>query len=791
MRVTSTNREFMSAAESERSRWPLLACYVLVLTGLTTTAAVKSPDAELRAMVEEDWTSREQRWGRTPESPQALREAVTRAGRLLEYLRDGLGVPRLAARKAALANWRKAADQCESLDSTRRLALYRQVRWFTRELVLGHPLLAGKPLLFMKRNRFICQMLHEYTGYFYDYGDVTGGGLCLLEQPGFSLKTRDLIQSRLPKGNFTTLALSYDARTIYFAFAERADQKPDFFSPQRRCFHLYAVEADGTNLRQLTEGPNDDVDPCPLPDGGLAFMSSRRGGFARCNNAWEPTISFTLHRIDANGGNVRRLSAHETSEWHPFVMNDGQLVYIRWDYVDRSAANFHGLWTCHPDGAAVASLFGNYTMRITACYQPRPIPGSDRILFVAGAHHADVGGSLVLLDPHRVKFDAKNGEDLFDAIETLTPEICFPESAGWPKSYFHSPWPLSEQCFLVSFSLDPLPGMSSTKKDTRTGLYYFDRFGNLELLYRDPVISSMYPIPLMPRARPPELAQTREAELGQEGEFLLADVRRSFFAMPAGRGICQLRVFQVLPKTDTHMANDPRLGHANAESARMLLGTVPVEKDGSAYFRAPAGKPLYFQAVDELGRAVQSMRSVAYLQPGERRGCVGCHETPGTAAVNRSSLAFRRPPSTLQSGPEGSCPLSYPLLVQPVLDRRCVRCHDGQEGPGKSKLALTGDTAKKFSRSYENLKPYLRWYEWGGASISQIATHPGHIGADESPLARILDDATHQPEVRLTDTDRRSLHLWLDANVPFYGTYTREEQLAQRRGESLPPPRRQ
>ena len=758
-----------------------------------SAAIALQPDAELRRMVEEDWARQELRLGRTDDSPAALQAATVRATKLLDHSQDRLAEAELRSLEKSLAAWRQAADESQSSEATARQTLYRRVRWMARELALRNPAVTGQPLLFMQRNRYICQMLHEYMGYFYDYGNVApGGGMYVLEQPGFSLKTRDLLQGKLTNGNFTTLALSHDARAVYFAFAERSEKKPGFYSSQRRSFNLFGMAPDGTNFRQLTSGVEDDFDPCPLPDGGVAFMSTRRGGFARCNNAWEPCASYTLHRMDPDGGNIRTLSVHETSEWHPSVMNDGRVVYTRWDYVDRSAANFHGLWMSNPDGSAVASLFGNFTMRINACYQPRPIPGSEKLLFVAGAHHADVGGSLVILDPRRVKFDAKNGEDLLESVEKLTPEVCFPEAAGWPKSYFHSPWPLSEDCMIVSFSFDPLPGMSSGEgKDTRTGLYYFDRFGNLELLFRDPAISSMYPIPLTPRTRPPVMASALDADLGDEGEFLLSDVRRSFFPMPAGREVRELRVFQLLPKTPPHIANEPRIGHANAESARMLLGTVPVEADGSAYFRAPAGKPIYFQAVDAEGRAVQSMRSATYLQPGERRGCVGCHEPPGSVAASRPTLAMRRAPSRLQAGPDGSRPMSFPLLVQPVLDRHCVRCHDGQEGSGKSKLTLVSDSAKTFSRSYQNLKPFLRWYEWGGESISQIATHPGHIGADESSLRRVLEDATHRAELKWTDAERRRVYLWLDANVPFYGTYSREEQLAQREGQSAPPPAKQ
>ena len=121
-----------------------------------------------------------------------------------------------------------------------------------------------------------------------------------------------------------------------------------------------------------------------------------------------------------------------------------------------------------------------------------------------------------------------------------------------------------------------------------------------------------------------------------------------------------------------------------------------------------------------------------------------------------------------------------------MLDRHCVRCHDGQEGEGKSKLALTSEPAKGFSRAYQNLKSYLRWYEWGGASISQIATHPGRIGADESPLSRILGDTNHATQAAMPVEDRRRLYLWLDGNVPFYGTYSHDEQLAQRDGQPIP-----
>ncbi|UCG59960.1 MAG: hypothetical protein JSU70_10640 [Phycisphaerales bacterium] len=772
--------------------WVVFAvCGLLFETGFAAAQDGAASEEALRVMVEADWVAQERRKSRTPDEVTSILDAYERGLALLTDLRTNSEGPDFSSEATSLASLRDKVNAADSLNKQARRALYLRIRSVTRDLALKNPLIASRSIVFMKRRRFICQMLHEYLGYFYDYGDIAGGGVCILEEPGRSLGIRDLSRGRLGKGNYTTLALSYDAETIYFAFAERAPKKPDFYSADRRCFHIYRINADGSNLRRLTDGPDDDFDPCPLPDGGIAFMSTRRGGFGRCHNPWEPLPSYTLHRVDASGKNLRTLSFHETNEWHPSVLGDGRIVYSRWDYVDRSAANFHGLWVSNPDGTNPSILFGNYTKHINACFQPRAIPGSDRVIFVAGAHHADVGGSLVVFDPARYELDPATGHDQFDSIEVLTPEVCFPEAPGWPDSYFHSPWPLSENYLLVSFSFDPLPGMGPrVDRDTHTGLYYFDRFGNLELLYRDDDISCMYPVPLAPRPKPRAFPSTLDPDLGDQGEFVLTDVQRSLFPLPEDRRIRELRIFQVLPKTTTHIANQPRIGHANAESARMMLGTVPVEPDGSAYFRVPARKPLYFQAVDERGRAVQSMRSVTYLQPGERRSCVGCHEPSGTTPAKQGTLfALRRPPSQIQPGPDGTRPFSYPRLIQSVLDRNCVRCHDGQKGNLKGEPALTGERAGTFSKSYESLKEYVRWHEWGGSTITEIVTRPGHVGADESPLLKVLQDDTHAQHVHLTEEDRERLYIWLDGNAPFYGTYEREQQIAQANGQAVPPPR--
>ena len=791
-----------------------------VLLAAACLAADKPSDAEtLRTMVEADWALQEKRLARSSETPQALHDALERAQRLLASLSPGPSNraqgPDLAGFKAELASLRLQADAAQSLPTAARITLYLKIRWLCRNAALANPLLAGKRILFLQRHRYINQMLHEYHGYWYDKVP-TGGGVFVLEQPGRSLALTDLTRDRPRQGAYTTLALSYDARTAYFAFVDPNARPAEYSSPDWmdfavlgrpvagrpvtgwRCFHLFALDIASGRIRQITDGPNDDFDPCPLPDGGLAFMSTRRGGYTRCNNPWEPLPVYTLHRMDPSPGqaepygrSVRCLSFHETNEWHPSVLNDGRIVYTRWDYVDRSAANFHGIWTTNPDGTNPMAVFGNYTHRPNACYQPRPIPGSRKIALLAGAHHADVGGSLLVLDPDRISLDAASGQDNLDSVDVITPWIEFPEAPGWPTSYVHSPWPLSEDCFLVSYSHDPLPGMSAkARNDVTTGLYYLDRFGNLELLYRAEGISCMYPIPLAERPRPPVIPSQQLGPAQPDGVFMLSDVGRGMNPLPAGRTVRNLRIFQVLPKTWTHKANRPRIGHANAESARLLLGEVPVEADGSAHFRAPAKAALYFQAVDADGRAVHTMRSVTYLQPGETRGCVGCHEDRA-AAPQGGTLAMRRGPSEIQPGPDGTNPFCYTRLIQPILDRHCVRCHDGKsaaEAGAKPRPLLTGEPAKTFTNSYQALRPLLRWYEWGGATIRPLATMPGACGADASRLTQVLQAHAKAGRIHLSDAELRRFYLWLDGNVPFYGVYADDARRAQDKGQAVPPP---
>ena len=683
--------------------------------------------------------------------------------------------------------------------------LWREVHWARRAIVFCNPLAQTGPLLFVKQAPSIFS--HQLTQY---YGSCArpGGGLFILDQPGVSLRCRQLAAGALPVGSYQHPELSADGRRILFAYCPVPSVPVNREQHLDRFFHLYEMNTDGSGLRQLTSGSFDDFSPRYLPDGRLVFVSTRRGGFHRCGRG--PCPTYTLAVSEADGSNPHPISFHETHEWDPAVLPDGRVLYTRWDYVDRHAVFYEQLWTTRPDGSGVSAFYGNNTFNPVGVWEARPVPGTSRIMATAAAHHAMTAGSIILLD-----IDA--ARDGLSPITRLTPDAPFPESeipvanhsnprawfnpvgvkAGplpaeavrWPGHCYRAPHPLSEKYFLAAYSFDALIGEPDTNPANMFGLYLVDCWGNKELLHRDPEISSLWAVPMAPRTAAPRLASALDPESAQEGRFFVENVHTSWPALPAG-SIKRLRVLQVLPKTTPH-ANEPTVGLANASPGKQVLGTVPVEEDGSAYFRAPARVALVFQALDDAGQAVQVMRSVVYLQPGETASCIGCHEYRHTAPTSRRAIALTRAPSPIEPGPEGSRPFSYARLVQPVLERHCVRCHNPGQLDGK--VILTGEPQGQYSASYLALAPLVSFSSWGGkagdfrVSNSEPISQPGFFGARGSRLTDLLRKGHHDVALPAADLDR--LITWMDANALFYGTFDPVDQRRQLRGELIAGPK--
>jgi hypothetical protein len=357
------------------------------------------------------------------------------------------------------------------------------------------------------------------------------------------------------------------------------------------------------------------------------------------------------------------------------------------------------------------------------------------------------------------------------------------------------------------------------------GIYLMDTFGNRTLLYRDPDIACQCPIAMKPRPKPPVIPHQTlvgvpprtvvpaTTELPKTGTVGVINVNISNRPFPEGTKIKELRIVQVLPKT-TWNANDPWIGYGGDNSARKVLGTVPVHDDGSILFELPVDVPVYFQALDENGFAVQTMRSATYVKPGEKLTCLGCHEGRhyGTAKPTTYPAAFRRPASVIEPDVVGSDPFSFPRLIQPILDKHCVECHAQAKTEGKSfglgrmvsasqiGPKVSDKLAKHFFESYINLNPFVyipspKWsLDWndqlpshGGAhtSFTSARTFPGQFGANRSPLWHLLKKGHY--DVSLDPLELRALALWLDNNADFYGTYEFDTLSAQREGEIVLP----
>lgn len=709
-----------------------------------------------------------------------LQQSLGLAGKTLVFVERSRACPDLAARLTDLER-QAAALPADAVNQRRQLdATVRQLR---RQIIFAHPLLDFDRLLVNK-----CPApgyAHQSRQYLGRYSRP-GPGLAVLgawkDKPHAAL----LLEGRLPRGSVLHPDLSFDARRVVFAFCDHTPRDPNW-----RQFFLWEVGIDGSRLRRLT-GPDseagaegrqtslvEDFDPCYLPDGGIALVSTRTQTHIRCQYGYRYFANFLLYRVEADGTDLRPLSFAEAPEWEPAVLDDGRIVYSRWDYTNRHSYHFQSLWVTRPDGTGTANLYGNLTRNPCNSAEPRQVPGSHKIVCTAAAHHGYTAGSIILVDPRR-------GLDGLPPITRITPEIAFPETEGWPVGAYATPFALSEDLFLAAYTAEPLVREGRVQSEAAYAIYLVDTLGGRELIYRDPAMSCFSPIPVRARPCPPVLPPVvKTAPETNTGVFFVKNVYHSTHTIPAG-SVSGLRVMQVFPQT---VETPPSRSITPYEMPKRILGTAPVGADGSVAFRAPAGQPLLFQLVDRHGMAVMTMRALVYLQAGEVASCVGCHE-PRHVAPERPAmppgLAIHalRPPA----GPRYPGGLSFARTVQPVLDRYCIECHGLRKTDAGLDLSGTleavtfprkqwpGPNKMLVSRAYRALLSREGLVKVAHADMETDYSTPGDYFAHAGRLAGMLlaghPDAAGKPRVAL---DRESLGRivdWLDANAVYYGDYS-------------------
>ena len=768
--------------------------------------------SDFGAMIQYEWL-REDKIAPHDGAAYALsaKKHLSKAAELLDDLAETLTEQDAESFETTLADLEQKSANIDGADAAAAERFYALVRGLKRKIAFANPLTDFGKMIFVKR--FPSSYSHLVMQYF-GWRARKGGGIFLLDEPGKSLACRDLFGGKLSCGSVLEPRLSFDAKRLVFSFVDLSSgvnydpYKVHFTDPDDGFYHVWTANADGSDLTQITNGSFDDITPNFMPDGNIVFSSTRRRGYARCfwwgfGERWHV---YTIHTMNADGSDIKTLSWHDTNEWFPEISHDGQIVYARWDYIDRDAVTHQNFWVMRPDGTNPRALWGNATPKPHCTFQAKPIPESGKYVFTASAHHSITAGPVTLVDP-------AIGADGVESLTRVTETIPFPEAESMNiPEYYDSPQPLSEKYFLVSYSPWPLHWEGQApNRGNALGIYLLDVFGNRELIYRDPSIGATNPTPLTVRSVPPILPSQLPADAPAWGEMNVTDVYQGLGDTVERSRVKALRVVQLFPKV-TRDADDPLIGAGREENGRAILGCVPVESDGSAFFRVPAQTPFYLQALDENGFAVQTMRSLTYLQPGEKISCVGCHESRDSSAYSvpehfaadaTRPLAMRRAASEIEPGRFGGRPFSYAETIQPILDLKCVACHNGEKKEGGIDLTggTVGEGGKAVSTSYAALTGDVDFWgegtnpanakralvpRFGARNAIQMTAPGGEYGALGSRLIKLLRDV--HAETPLTADELEAFATWIDLNAIFSGTSEPTMREKALRGEKLPMP---
>ena len=558
------------------------------------------------------------------------------------------------------------------------------------------------------------------------------------------------------------LKLHWDAERLMFSMVD-TDKR----------WQIFEVKLDGTGLRKLIETPEKDLeffDATYLPSGKLIAVSNIGYNGVPCVNGNDEVGNMCLYNPADNS--LRRLTFDQDANWAPTLMNNGRVMYTRWEYTDLTHYFSRFVMHMNPDGTEQKSLYGSGSYFPNSTFDAKPLPGysSQFIGIISGHHGVTRSGRLILFDPTKSR-KAEKGmlQELPFRDRKIVPIVKDRLVDGvWPQ--FIKPYPLTDKYFLVTAKLT---------ENSLWGIYLVDIYDNLTLIAEFEGEGLICPIPVKKTPVPPVIPD-KINPASKESTVFIQDIYEGEGLKGVPRG--EVKAFRVLAyeyaynKTPSdHWAQ----GIQSGWDIKRLLGTVPVEEDGSALFTIPANTPISLQPLDSEGRAIQWMRSWMTGMPGETVSCVGCHEDQNQLPIPKRVKASTIAPHAITKPEGGQRSFTFDLEVQPVLDRACIACHDGS-----NKLAdFTGGRIDKFSgygESYLNLHPYV--YRQGPEAEIEVL-NPYEYHASVSPLIKILKTGHHG--VKLTDKEWKTLYNWIDFNAPYHGTFKANvfkgvEQIARR-----------
>src|SRR5512133_3501387 len=556
------------------------------------------------------------------------------------------------------------------------LELYLEICQRRRELRL-QTVMAKTPRIVFTKHRTLRPSFFAYTEGQSDAQSERhfqpGSELCLLDLTESPSQMRVLVSD--PTGAIRDPAVSWDGTRVLFAWKKSLNEDD---------YHLYELNVVSNAMRQITFGEGfADYEPAYLPNGDIIFASTRCVQTVDC---WWTEVS-NLFTCDGSGRFLRRLTWDQVHAIYPQVLDDGRVIYTRWDYNDRGQIFPQPLFQMFQDGTGQTEFYVNNSWFPTTIAHARGIPGTTKALAILCGHHSSQAGKLAVIDPSKGRQENSGVQLIAPVRETPAERV---DSYGQEGELWQYPYPLNERECLVTYA--PLGWDQPEKRrgDADFGIYWMDLDGRRELLACDAKLPCSQPVPLA-RRPVPRLWANRVDYTKATGTFYMQDiyVGPGLKGVPRGT-IKQLRVV-ALEYRAAGIGNNGSSGPGGgalvctpvsigngAWDVKKVLGQVKVYEDGSALFVVPARTPVFFQALDDQGRAVQTMRSWSTLQPNEFFACVGCHEDKNSFPPTQNygfSLAMKAGAQTLAPfyGPPRG--FSFPSEIQPILDRHCIRCH--------------------------------------------------------------------------------------------------------------------
>ncbi|MDP7286869.1 MAG: DUF1080 domain-containing protein [Phycisphaerae bacterium] len=609
---------------------------------------------------------------------------------------------------------------------------------------------AAPRLVYVKRNHFKRP---------FGIGSIIGWDIFI---PGGGIYVRDLTKTgpaaetelfRKDDGIIYDMSLSFDAKKILFAWRDCKKGDP---------FHIYEIGADGKGLRQITDGRFHDIHPFYLPDGKIGFVSSRVEAFTMC----QPGAACALYIMDADGKNMRRIHFGTLADHSPYVQDDGRILFTRWEYQDKNLTYAQGLWTINPDGTRLRLFYGNTIYEPAVTWQAKTIPGRSTVLCTLAPHHGNPIGAVGVIDRSK-------GLENTNAIANITPDVPYrPDlnragGGGGDKQYgwsYRDPHPISADLYMASYG----GGAGGPK---RFGIFALDDKGAKVQLVDDGKLSCFNALPLTPR-KPPLSKPMLPPSKDKFGTFIVTNVYEGLTGVKPGQ-VKAIRVMRIYPKQCNMRGRraydmDPLQSRATYYS-KQCVGTVPVDAAGTASFKAPAEVELYFQALDASGKELQRMGTITQIMPGEIQSCIGCHESAFMAPPSGAAFVklLRRKPDSIKPPLWGDGPIDFVRCIQPVFDKYCVKCHSGADP--KKGLDLSGDKTRYFNMAYDSLldRGMVQYHWLLRAPVRNWA--PLTTGSRVSKLMKYIEQK--HGKVLVDDESRRRIYIWIDANVPYYGTY--------------------